>query len=67
MELRYNTLQIADGETATLELERLLGGSQMELVEREKLRYDLIRYCRHDTWGLGKLLERLHALVETAS
>jgi hypothetical protein len=63
-ELRYDTLAIGDGETASLELERLLF-QEAELTPEAKaqLRGDLLRYCHQDTWGLVKLLERLRPLA----
>jgi len=63
-ELRYVTLAIGDGETASLELERLLF-QEAELTPEAKaqLRSDLLRYCHQDTWGLVKLLERLRQLA----
>jgi len=63
-ELRYDTLAIGDGETASLELERLLF-QEAELTPETKaqLRRDLLRYCGQDTWGLVKLLERLRRLA----
>src|SRR5205814_5068784 len=61
-ELRYDGLTIADGATASLELERLLfGGDGLEPGAREQIRNDLLRYCEQDTWGLVRLLERLRA------
>lgn len=62
-ELGYDGLAIADGGTASLELERLLFNEDgMEPAARERLRNDLLRYCHQDTWGLVKLLERLRQL-----
>jgi len=64
-ELRYDGLTIADGATASLELERLLfNGHGLEPSVREQLRSDLLRYCHQDTWGLVKLLERLRQSAE---
>jgi hypothetical protein len=65
-ELRYDTLAIGDGETASLELERLLF-QEAELTPEAKaqLRSDLLRYCGQDTWGLVKLLERLRHLARS--
>jgi hypothetical protein len=65
-ELRYDTLAIGDGETASLELERLLF-QEADLTPEAKaqLRSDLLRYCHQDTWGLVKLLERLRQLSRT--
>ena len=63
-ELRYDNLAIGDGETASLELERLLF-QEAELAPDAKaqLRSDLLRYCHQDTWGLVKILERLRHLA----
>lgn len=65
-ELRYDTLAIGDGETASFELERLLF-QEAELTPEAKaqLRSDLLRYCHQDTWGLVKLLERLRHLARS--
>lgn len=59
-ELSYEDLAIAEGGTASLELERLLfNGNAIEPEAIVQLRKDLLRYCRQDTWGLVKLLECL--------
>jgi hypothetical protein len=63
-ELDYRGLAIAEGETASLELGRLLfHGNAMEPEERARLRADLLAYCHRDTWGLVRLLERLRGLA----
>jgi Domain of unknown function(DUF2779) len=63
-ELGYDTLAIADGATASLELERLLfPESALGGAARARLRRDLLDYCRQDTWGLVKLLECLRHLA----
>jgi len=63
-ELSYDALAIADGATASLELERLLfPESALDADARLQLRRDLLDYCRQDTWGLVKLLERLRHLA----
>jgi len=65
-ELRYDTLAIGDGATASLELERLLFQEAGLTPEaKAQLRSDLLRYCHQDTWGLVKLLERLRPLART--
>jgi predicted RecB family nuclease len=62
--LRYDTLAISDGETASLELERLLfQAAELTPDAKAQLRGDLLRYCGQDTWGLVKLLERLRHLA----
>ena len=66
-ELGYRGLAIADGETASLELGRLLfHGDQMTPDEQARLRADLLAYCHQDTWGLVRLLERLRGLAGRA-
>ena len=63
-ELRYDALPIQDGETASLELERLLlRGAELMPGSMAELRDDLLRYCRQDTRGLVKLLDRLRRLA----
>jgi hypothetical protein len=63
-EMSYRGLAIAEGETASLELGRLLfHGDAMEPEERARLRADLLAYCHQDTWGLVRLLERLRGLA----
>jgi len=66
-ELRYDALPIQDGETASLELERLLlRGAELMPGSMAELRDDLLRYCRQDTRGLVKLLDRLRRLAQGA-
>jgi predicted RecB family nuclease len=66
-ELSYNTLPIADGATASLELERLLfEGHELEAPARARLRSDLLRYCHQDTWGLVEMLDRFRRLAGAA-
>jgi len=63
-EMSYRGLAIAEGETASLELGRLLfHGDEMDPEERARLRADLLAYCHQDTWGLVRLLERLRGLA----
>jgi predicted RecB family nuclease len=63
-ELQYDELAIGDGQTASLELVRLLfDGAGLERDTKARLRANLQRYCSQDTWGLVRLLERLHGLA----
>ena len=63
-ELSYDALPIGDGQTASLELERLIfQEAEMAVEARAQLRENLLRYCQQDTWGLVKLLERLRLLA----
>ncbi len=74
--LTYDDLRIADGDTASVYLERMLlgegeawsaGAGQLDLFEAHKpappLRADLLAYCKRDTWAMVKLLERLRQLA----
>ena len=72
--LDYGDLAVADGDTASVYLERMLlgprqgrgaGPSQLDLFAPapSPVRADLLAYCRRDTWAMVKLLERLRSLV----
>ncbi len=62
--LSYGDLEISEGETATVELLRLMfEGDRMPPAERAQLREALRRYCQRDSWAMVKLLERLRGLV----
>jgi hypothetical protein len=62
--LRHGDLEITDGGAATVELERLLlRGAEMTAGERGELRAQLLAYCRLDTLGMVKILERLRGLA----
>jgi len=62
--LSYDDLTIADGETATVELLRLMfDGDRMKPGEAGELREALLRYCERDSWAMVKMLEKLRTLV----
>ncbi len=72
--LTYDGMAIADGDTASVRLERMLlgeepgrrgGPGQLDLFDAtpSPLRADLLAYCKLDTWAMVKLLERLRTLV----
>ena len=62
--LSYADLEIRDGETATLELMRLLfADDELQAGERVDLREALLRYCERDTWAMVRMLEQLRGLV----
>jgi hypothetical protein len=62
--LSYSDLTVRDGETATVELQRLmLDGAQMSPRESAALRQALLAYCERDTLAMVKLLETLGSLV----
>jgi predicted RecB family nuclease len=63
-ELSYEGLAIAEGGTASIELERLMfSGDGLDAASTQQLRSDLLRYCHQDTWGLVKLVELLRHLA----
>lgn len=60
----YDELEVAEGATASVELERLLfHGDGMPTEDRRRLREALLRYCALDTAGLMGLLARLRELA----
>ncbi len=62
-ELSYEGLAVADGGTATVELERLLfRGSEMTKQERVELRAGLLEYCRLDTLAMVRIVDGLRRL-----
>jgi predicted RecB family nuclease len=62
--LAYSDLRISEGETASLELMRLMfEGHAMQPQERADLREDLLRYCERDSLAMVKMLEKLRTLV----
>jgi hypothetical protein len=73
--LTYADLEITDGDTASVYLERMLFGAerergggpgQLDLFDGAPtpLRADLLAYCKRDTWAMVKLLERLRGLAD---
>ena len=60
----YADLEIAEGATAAVELERLLfRGDTMTAAERQHLRDTLLRYCAVDTMSMVTLLDKLRKLA----
>jgi hypothetical protein len=64
-DVSYEDLVIIDGMVASVEIARLLFvAGKVPDEERARVRGDLLRYCRRDTWAMVKLLERLRALQQ---
>ena len=64
----YVGLGLAEGATASLELERLMfRDDTMPLAERQHLRDAPLRYCAVDTMSMVRLLERLRELSSTST
>jgi len=67
-ELSYDGLAIAEGGTASIELERLMfSGDRLNAEATKQLRSDLLRYSHPDTWGLVKLLDFLRKMLRSLS
>ncbi len=63
-ELTYDDLVIVDGMVASVTIARLLFvAGKLSPEQHEKTRYDLLEYCKRDTWATVKLLERLRELA----
>jgi hypothetical protein len=62
-DLNYDNLTIADGEMAMLAYAGL--SSMDEGAEKEKIRQDLLEYCRLDTLAMVRIWERLVSLTKT--
>ena len=60
----YDELEVAEGATASLGLERLMFRSDaMTPDEKQRLRDALLRYCALDTMSMVRLLDRLRELA----
>lgn len=63
-DLSYEDLVIVDGRVASVEIARLLFVAQkIPLAERERVRHDLLEYCKRDTWATVRLVARLRELA----
>ena len=63
-DLGYDDLPIAEGETASVQLARMiLGGSAIHSEERAELRASLLEYCKRDTAAMVALSNRLSELA----
>ena len=63
-ELSYKDLDIADGSVASAEIARLLlRADEIPRDEQAKMRENLLKYCKRDTWAMVKLLESLRKIA----
>ena len=63
-DIGYDDLPIAEAETASAQLARLIfGGSTIHPEEREELRRSLLEYCKRDTAAMAALSQRLAELA----
>jgi hypothetical protein len=62
--LDYSELEIGEGGTASTVLEgMLLGGDAIPAADRQKVRAQLIEYCKLDTLAMVRIVERLRGMV----
>lgn len=67
-DLSYDSLDVADGGTASNALEALLTTpDQIREVDRKKLREQLFAYCNHDTLVMVELWKHLQSLATACS
>jgi len=63
-DLSYDDLVIVDGRLASVEIARLLFvAHKIPVHERDRLRQDLLDYCKRDTWATVRLMARLRELA----
>jgi predicted RecB family nuclease len=63
-DLSYEDLVIVDGRLASVEIARLLFvAHRIPPAERERVRNDLLEYCKRDTWATVRLVQRLRELA----
>ncbi len=63
-ELTYNDLVIVDGRVASVEIARLLFvADKIPQHERDRVRQELLDYCKRDTWAMVRLVEVLRELA----
>ncbi len=62
-ELSYKNLEIQDGTMALSEWERSLNGD-ISSTEREKIRENLLKYCKLDTFAMVEIWKVLKKIIE---
>ena len=58
-ELSYSDLEIAEGDSASAAFAYLAQGRYFQGNEEEKVRSNLLEYCKRDTLAMVKLHEKL--------
>ncbi len=61
-ELSYEKLEINEGGLASIAYESLQTESDLMFIA--EIKQQLLEYCKLDTWGMVKILEKLYQLVE---
>ena len=63
-DLTYSDLVIVDGLVASVEIARLLFvAGKIPKEEHDRVRQDLLDYCKRDTWAMVRVLEKLRELA----
>ncbi len=63
-DLKYDDLVIVDGMVASVKIARLLFvAGKLSPEQHEKTRFDLLEYCKRDTWATVKVLDVLRELA----
>lgn len=62
-ELSYKTLEVQEGGTAMAEYARMI--SLPEGKEKEKIKQNLLEYCKLDTLAMAEILDKLRAVQDT--
>jgi hypothetical protein len=58
----YDDLGIQDGSIASLEYLRMT--AEPDPQERQRIRHDLLEYCKRDTWAMVRIWQELTTLAE---
>ena len=61
-ELGYKDLEVTDGGMAMQTYFEMCG--VQDQADLEKIRHDLLEYCKRDTLGMAKILERLMEIAQ---
>jgi len=62
-EMSYEALEIRDGRTAPVEFLRI-NYEECDELKKQKVRSDLLQYCKQDTLAQVKIIEKLRELVK---
>jgi len=64
--LKYDELEISDGDTASIEYSRVVFGKNVQIDERKRVFAALEKYCNLDTKGMIDMVEALRKIVKNA-
>jgi hypothetical protein len=61
-ELSYKELDINEGTKAMLQWHEMVYGNLSE-SEKEKIRFDLLTYCKLDTWAMVEIYRKMRKTI----